>query len=58
MTGKKGQKWNTDRPAPRVKSSVSLKPELFDRVKEIADDRRWTVSATIEYIIEEYFKGE
>lgn len=58
MAGKKGQKWNTEREPAKMQSSVSLKPEVYSRVKRLAAEKRWSMSATIEWICEEHFKDE
>ena len=54
MAGKKGQKWSTDRPDPKIQTSVSMKPDVLKKINDIADENRWSVSATIEFICEKW----
>ena len=56
MSGIKGQKWGTDRPDPRIKKSVSLKVEYYKIIEKMALEKRWTISSTIEFVVEEYLK--
>ena len=57
MAGKKGQKWATDRPEPRKKLNINIKPELYDKIQEKAELRKWTMSHTIEELLNETFKN-
>lgn len=58
MSGVKGQKWGTERPEARVKQSISLKPELYKKIMDIASEKRWSFSATNEYLLEQHFKSK
>ena len=38
----------------RTSTGVRLKPEIRAKVKDLADERRWTISAYIEWITEQH----
>jgi len=58
MPGVKGMKWSIDRPPKKVPCSTALRPYLYYKIKQLSRTKRWPVSVSIEYIIEQYYKDE
>ena len=54
MSGIKGQTWKNKREKNKQIWS-SIDPELYDRIEKVAGYNRWSMSATVEFIIEKYF---
>ena len=58
MAGIKGQKWSTDRPDRKIKTSTAIKTDVFKKLEKLSKKNKWSISSTISNIIEEYFNGK
>jgi len=56
MPGVKGQKWSVNRPEPKIKINTAVDKDIADKVQKIAVEKRWSISSTVAFILEEYFR--
>ena len=42
----------------KIHQTFRVKTDLLEKIKKLAADKRWSVSSTINYIIETYFKSK
>ena len=58
MAGTKGMKWEKDRPPKKIPCSVALRPYLYYKIQQLGRVKRWSLSTSIEYVLEQYYKDE